>query len=192
MVFRNIVTHFTFKRKRNKQNNNEQKTNVYVTCGNATNVKRLPLWWPLPPMLGNQGSNRGSERGLNVFWCFLLHQMVRGGHRNECIFIEKMVKPLGWRAPQSSTPYTPYIHSCKLTVRWLENPPNFDGMKTRKDGIFMGELLVPGRVTLSPRNPWVPVENCLHLKAFLTSMIMGGSVISKKKHILTCFSISSA
>ena len=28
------------------------------------------------------------------------------------------------------------IHSCKLTNRWLENPPNFDGMKPRKDGDF--------------------------------------------------------
>ena len=35
---------------------------------------------------------------------------------------------------------------CKLTVRWLENPPNFDGMKTRISmGIFMGYVPVSFR-----------------------------------------------
>ena len=30
------------------------------------------------------------------------------------------------------------LPSCKLTVRWLENPPNFDGIYQDFDGIFMG------------------------------------------------------
>ncbi len=43
---------------------------------------------------------------------------------------------------------------CKLTVRRLENPPNFDGMKPRKDGDFHGLLLlVSGRVRIYHKLP---------------------------------------